>query len=304
MTCYGPTIAYYSKELNPTGKRSLVFNKQLSQSGIPIKLPCGQCIGCRMEKARQWAVRCMHEKRMHPTSLSAFLTLTYSDEFLPEGNTLVKRDLQLFMKRLRLERPAGVRFFACGEYGDQRQRAHYHVLLFNEGFPDRRLYSKSKAGHDQYTSKELDALWGLGACYIGEVTYESCAYVARYIMKKVSGDPARDYYQTLTPDGVLIDRVPEFVTMSRRPGIGFTWFQKHHGEAFQHDSIIANGKEAPIPSYYNKLYEKLDPNHLIRLKRKRRLLQVLRKPDNTKARLRIRETVALAKSKIYNRGNQ
>ena len=108
MPCYCPITAYYGKDVSKTGKRRIVFSRDASFSGVTLKLPCGQCIGCRLEKSRQWAVRCMHEKQMHP--FNEFVTLTYDDAHLPEGGALVKRHLQLFFKRLRKKFGKGVRF--------------------------------------------------------------------------------------------------------------------------------------------------------------------------------------------------
>ena len=145
MPCFGPLVAYYAAEVSESGKRRLVFDKRHSHSGVKIQLPCGQCIGCRLERSRQWAIRCMHEKSLY--SLSSFLTLTYDDDHLPPNGTLVKRDFQLFMKRLRWEMGDGIRFFACGEYGDGNLRPHYHALLFNVDFPDKRKCGVGKNGH-------------------------------------------------------------------------------------------------------------------------------------------------------------
>jgi len=100
MPCYSPITGYRSKEINPTGKRSIVFNPaKAEQRDQALQISCGQCIGCRLERSRRWAVRCMHEAQMH--RYSCFLTLTYSDEFLPSDGTLVLKDFQDFMKRLR-----------------------------------------------------------------------------------------------------------------------------------------------------------------------------------------------------------
>ena len=115
MVCLSPLEAWYSKELNVTGKRSLVFDKREALTGIPVKIPCGQCIGCRLQKSLDWAVRCVHEKSLHEES--SFVTLTYDDEHLPANGSLVYRDFQLFMKRYRKITGSGVRFLMCGEYG-------------------------------------------------------------------------------------------------------------------------------------------------------------------------------------------
>lgn len=248
-------------------------------------VPCGECIGCRLRWRKQWAIRCMHEKRMHDAS--AFVTLTYRDEDLPELNSLSIRHLQLFMKRLRKERPVGLRFFACGEYGGVTQRPHYHLLLLNADFPDRRYLKQSERDEALYRSKELEQLWPSGDNYVGAVDYRSAAYVAGYVVKKV-GNPV-DY----SP------RSAEFRVMSRRPGLGASWFDKYANETYHHDSVIVDGKEVGIPRYYDEK-RKLDEAcsyEKLRLKRKREALAF--PEERTKERMFVREEFELRKHEVF-----
>lgn len=278
VPCFSPLKGYYGRNVNPeTGKRPLVFDVRKSYSGIAVIIPCGGCIGCRLERSRQWALRCMHEMRLHKAS--AFVTLTYDDKHLPSDYSLRKRDLQLFMKRFRHLRPDGVRFFACGEYGELTLRPHYHVLFLNTDFPDMKFY-KLVGEHSIYESKELDDVWGHGECKIGNVTAQSCSYVARYCLKKVTGKNAAAHYGS---------REPEFAVMSRRPGVGGEWFDRYHGEAYDHDSAIMDAREVPLPRYYDAKYEVLDSRRLEKLKKLRRLRALLKKADNTPERRRVRE---------------
>lgn len=290
MPCYAPLTAYYSKEVGPSGKRGITFSRDASFSGVAMKLPCGQCVGCRLEKSRQWAMRCMHEKQMHDTS--CFLTLTYDDEHLPAGGTLVKRHLQLFMKRLRKERGDGIRFYACGEYGETTFRPHYHILLFNCDFRDKRFFKNARGGDKLYTSASLERLWSMGFAVVGSVTFDSAAYCARYIMKKVTGAPAREHYEVVDSDGVLHHREPEFTVMSRRPGIGLRWFQKYGDQVYTWDSVIMNGREVRPPRYYDTKFELVDSDRLEALKLKRRRSRDV--AENRPDRLRVREVVAKA----------
>lgn len=290
MPCYGPLTAYYAKDRNPSGLRSLVFDKRNSHSGVKVMVPCGQCIGCRLEWSRSWASRLMHEKRMHADS--AFLTLTYSDKTLPEAGTLVKRDLQLFMKRLRKVRPEGLRFFGCGEYGETTQRAHYHVLLLNSCFPDMKFYGNARSGEPLYVSAELNGIWQKGECKVGQVTFESCAYVARYVTKKITGPPAEAHYA---------GRLPEFHVMSRRPGIGMDYFVAHGREMYQHDSIIVRGHECRVPRYYDTKWNIVDPQHLEMLKRVRRRRAKLHREDQTSARRKVIERFEYLKAETFKR---
>ncbi|QCS36305.1 replication initiator protein [Capybara microvirus Cap1_SP_228] len=289
MPCYGPLTAYYSKDVSPTGKRPLVFDKRSSHSGIPIQIPCGQCVGCRLERSRQWAIRCMHEKLMHADA--AFLTLTYSDECIPSNYSLKKRDLQLFMKRLRKVRPNGLRFFACGEYGETTFRPHYHVLLFNTYFPDQKFH-KMSGQNKLYVSAELDGIWQNGNCTIGNVTFESCAYTARYAMKKITGPAADAFYGS---------REPEFLVMSRRPGIGTGYYEKYADQAYRHDTVVVDGRESNIPRFYDTKFEGVDPERLAVLKSIRRKKAKLKKVDQTKRRRFDIERFELLKQEFFKR---
>lgn len=289
MPCYAPLTAFYSKVVGVSGKRGITFSRNSSFNAIPIRLPCGQCIGCRLERSRQWAVRCMHEKSLYDDNV--FLTLTYNNDHLPADGTLVKRHLVLFMKRLRKLKGAGVRFYACGEYGETTRRPHYHLLLFNCDFEDKRFYKNAKRGERLYTSEICSRLWPMGYSVLGSVDFDSCAYVARYIMEKRNGLLAEKHYNWVDHDGVCHSVIPEFTVMSRRPGIGWEWFSRYGEHAYQHDSVIMNGREVRPPKFYDTKYEVVDPAGLadIKLKRRRFAMQFLE--DNSPERRRVREEV-------------
>lgn len=282
MPCYGPLTAYYPKATS--NDKRLVFRKDQSETGIAIKIPCGRCAGCRLEHSRQWAVRCMHEKRMH--TASCFVTLTYDDKHLPINRSLVKRDLQLFMKRLRKLYPAGIRFFACGEYGEKTIRPHYHLLLLNSDFADKRLV-KTGPEYNLYASATVSKLWPMGNHALGDVNFYSAAYVARYCMKKITGKNAAAHYN---------GREPEFIVMSRRPGIGTSYVQKYSSELYTHDNCIVNGMPSSLPRFYDNKYASLSDTcearlNLLKIARRRKL----NRADSGTTRLRIREVVTLAK---------
>lgn len=246
--CEFPIWAYYAEKRNESGKRPLLFKQQGAFSGVPLKLPCGQCVECRLERSRTWALRCMLEKRLYDES--SFLTLTYDDANVPKDGSLSKVVLQDFMKRLRYYKGKGVRFYACGEYGDRNNRPHYHVLLFNRDFADKRFYKESPEGDTLYTSKELEKIWPFGLCVTAEVTFKSCAYVARYVMKKFSGSNSPDYYGGMQP---------EFALMSLKPGIGFEYYVKYGHEMIQHHSVIMEGKEVSPPRYFYEKIKQCEP---------------------------------------------
>lgn len=293
MPCYCPLTAYYSKEVGSSGKRGITFNRGASFSGVPIRVPCGQCIGCRLEKSRQWAMRCVHEAQLHKDNI--FVTLTYDDKHLPPGGSLVKRDLQLFMKRLR-HTYQGVRFYACGEYGEHTFRPHYHAILFNCAVTDPVLYKRNDANPEQnlYSSATLNGIWDAGMCLFGAVTFDSAAYVARYCLKKVTGDGAKSHYERVSTTGEVYDLVPEFTVMSRRPGIGSGWFAKYGKHSYAHDAVVMNGKEVRPPRFYDTRFEVLDAERLATIKVKRRRKASEFRSDNTPDRRRVREIVTYA----------
>lgn len=252
MGCDYPITAYRSREFNPETKRyGLTFNplKALNSTNS-IRVPCGKCQGCRLERSRQWAVRCKHEASLHDQN--CFITLTYSVLNLPVDFSVHERDVQLFMKKYRkFCEPNKIRFFACGEYGDKNLRPHYHLLIFGHDFNDKTLYEITPRGDRLYLSKSLQKLWPYGLAPLGSLTYQSASYTARYAMKKITGPMADEHYLRVHPNHGFICRVrPEFLLMSRRPGIGQGWIDKHRDEVATHDSVIIEGKQAQPPRYY------------------------------------------------------
>ena len=180
MPCFHPITAYYSRVENPSGKRSLVFNSDKALVDVPMQVPCGRCIGCRLDRSRSWALRCVHEASLHEQN--CFITLTFNDENLLDNSGLKVSDFQNFMKRLRQKiAPRTVRFFHCGEYGEKFSRPHHHACLFGYDFPDKVLFRKTSSGN-LYTSELLSSLWPFGFSTIAAVTFETAAYVARYVL--------------------------------------------------------------------------------------------------------------------------
>jgi len=280
VSCYAPIQAYFAGSINPaTGKRPLQFSLQGAFSGVRQMLPCGRCTGCRLERSRRWAMRLMHESKMHEQS--SFLTLTYGQDTLPEVGSLVPTHLQAFHKRLhnRLldSRGNGIRYFAVGEYGDISRRPHYHSIVFGYDFPDKVKYSENGNGDLIYSSKLLNEIWGLGDCKIGAVSFKSAAYVARYCIKKVDGEKRKQgHYLVYDADGLVHERVPEFAHMSRRPGIGASYFEKYGNEIKIHDSVIVDGREVPSIRYYDQKIEAQCPADMELIKAKRRANAVWR----------------------------
>jgi len=252
VPCFKPLDGYRSPTTDwSTGKRPIIFNRPYPECPV-IPIACGQCIGCRLERSRQWAIRCVHEASLHPQN--CFITLTYNDEHLPQYGSLRLEHFQKFMKRLRKRFGSKIRFFHCGEYGEKFQRPHYHAILFNFDFPDKKLL-QSKF-NDLYTSEALSTLWPYGFSTIGSVTFESAAYVARYVTKKITGPMALNYYNAVDyRNGEILERKPEYTTMSRRPGIAAGWFEKYSSDVYPADLVVMRGKEMKPPKYYDRKYE-------------------------------------------------
>ena len=123
-------------------------------------------------------------------------------------------------------------------------------MLFGYDFPDK-LLIRSHSENPLYNSAILDKLWGHGFCSIGALSFDSACYVSRYVLKKVTGDKAAEYYG---------DRKPEYVTMSRRPGIGREWYSQYSHDLYNHDRcVVRDGFLARPPKYYDKLFELDEP---------------------------------------------
>lgn len=237
------------------GKRKLFFSASNGNVASPVDLPCGQCIGCRLERSRDWATRIMHEASLHDRS--SFITLTYEDLHLPKCGTLVKKHVQDFLKRFR--KIHSCRFFGCGEYGDRNGRPHYHLCIFGWDFPDR-VFFKRENGYNLYISPELSKYWTFGNNIVGNLTFESAAYVARYCLKKVTGPSAQAYYERVDPGtGEITAITPEYCHMSLKPGIGARWFERWQSDCYPSDEVIVRGHSCGTPRFYDKLLEKVDP---------------------------------------------
>lgn len=275
MACFHPLRAY-AKE-GPDGKKILKFlNSSIPpgegkkriydlEYGELLELPCGQCIGCRMDYAHEWTNRLLLEKELYSDSECHFVTLTYSEDWIskrllpahdndtgevvPNLWSLSKRELQLFMKRLRKALPNDkIRFYACGEYGGKNGRAHYHLILFGCHLPcdDLQPLGRSQIGNDYYSSKLLNLCWPFGFNVVARVTPESIGYTARYMLKKQKGDDSFVYtnYNLVAP----------FSLCSRKPGIGFRYYESHP-EIFDHGlSRITVATDKGIKQFYPPKY--------------------------------------------------
>ena len=275
MTCYHPLLAYRDNH------GGITFNKPDRPWPVGFNLACGQCIGCRLKNSRDWAVRCIHEAQMHQDN--CFITLTFSPEALASRSnpySLDKSEFQKFMKRLRKKFGNNIRYFHVGEYGEQNRRPHYHALLFGLNFSDKELFRKSN-GVSLYTSKDLQKLWPFGFSTIGDVTFESAAYCARYCLKKINGDEKESHYTYTCPEtGEVITINQEYATMSRgnnfppgdsrhSRGIGYSWFQKYKTDVFPHDYVVVRDKlKVSPPKYYLDLLTEEERGAIIQQRQK------------------------------------
>lgn len=297
MSCFHPLHALeVPGQKTVTGKpvyHILKYLDPLYNDPRCLKLPCGKCVGCRLEYSRQWANRCMLELKYHDSAY--FLTLTYDDYHVPRSYypdpstgeampslTLCKRDWQLFMKRLRKAFPDDrLRFYMCGEYGDQTQRPHYHAIVFGLHLNDLVPFSRSVQGYQYYTSESVQRCWSVrsvvqsldgsedcvtplapvGYVVVGEVTWETCAYTARYIMKKLNG-PEAQFYSDFNLE-------KPFVLMSRKPGIARQYYDDHP-DIYEYDYINLStdrgGRKVRPPRYYDKLFDLEQPEKLAEIK--------------------------------------
>lgn len=290
MPCYHPLSAFQCAD------GSIVFYESKRHDTVKsLSLPCGQCIGCRLERSRQWAIRCMHEAQMH--TQNCFITLTYDDAHLPSDRSLHYRDFQLFIKRLRKRYPGRrIRYYMAGEYGENFGRPHWHACIFGLDFDDKKLWKRTAANSLLYRSANLELLWPFGYSSIGDVTFESAAYVARYIMKKVTGKNAAEHYQEIDPDtGEITNRTPEFTKMSLKPGIGYEWYKQYTSDVYPHDYVVVRGKKVKPPKFYDKKYKLDNPYEFDELLYIREKSAKLNHADNTLERLAVKEQVAKAK---------
>lgn len=293
MPCFHPLQAYQCSD------GSVVFVNNLRRNDVvkSLSLPCGQCIGCRLERSRQWAMRCMHEASCH--SENSFITLTYADEYLPRRGHLDYPAYQKFMKRLRKAAGRKVRFYMCGEYGPENWRPHYHACLFGYRPSDLRYEARTGSGSPVFSSDALSRLWPFGYSSVGDVTFESAAYVARYCVTKVTGELAQAHYAREDADGSF-QLTPEFNHMSLKPGIGAKFYSKFRSDMYPRDYVVVNGKECVPPKYYDTLFSREFPEEFERLQYQREMQAHELYYDNTDERLAVKEIVQRARvSQLY-----
>lgn len=303
MACFHRIHAYKEK----TG--TVKFGTPQRITDRPLLLACGQCSGCRLENSRQWAVRIMHEASTHKKN--SFITLTYDETHLGNNLSLDVKDWQKFAKRSRKYlsnknltegTDEEFRFFHCGEYGDKYRRKHLHAAILGQDYTEDRIFwKKNEHGDPLYRSKLLDKLWGNGMAVIGELTFESAAYVARYVMKKRTGPSAPEHYETMGADGQVINLKPEYSSMSRNPGIGQKWIRKYLTDVYPWDEVIVNEKKTRPPVYYDNELKKINPEMYLQVKQARVNNASQHSENNTDERLLVREEIQKARIRYLSR---
>lgn len=307
MSCYHPIVAFWTGRYTESGKKQMyivkydidmISEQSLAKAGVPYsirpdccknfngniffidkyELPCGKCIGCDLDRSKVWAMRCVKEASLYPEGYNWFVTLTYDDEHLVSPY-LVKDDLARFMRKLRRRMEYhgfakdGIRFFACGEYGENYKRPHFHVILFNCPLPDVKPVGNNPDIEKTfyYHSDLIQNTWSNGFTTLGEVTFDSCAYVARYVIKKHK-------QEDLMSD--IPDFVPEFIRMSRRPGIASEWYEQNMDKIYQTDEILMtdrNGKLIKMKPcrFFDNKYEIDNPEKMYDIKANRQRLAII-----------------------------
>ena len=288
MACYRPVVAW-----KPLDGGAISFSEMKDCREIRIK--CGQCIGCRLERREFWTIRCYLESKMHRDN--CFVTLTYDEAHYPQYGSLCYRDFQLFAKRLRAK-VGPFRFFMCGEYGDELDRPHYHALFFGLDFSDKYKCNSIRSSFAVYRSETLESCWTHGFSSIGDVSYASARYCAAYTTKKVTGDLADSYYSRVVSDtGEIVRLEPEFAHMSLRPGIGLPWLERYWKDLYTkgHNAVIVNGEKKRIPRYFDRKMDEIVPLLMDEVEFERYNESLKYSGDNTPDRLAVREQVELAR---------
>lgn len=304
MSCYKPLHAFPVEVTSDGTTHYKIFGRDVSRirdtgrgfkavNGIDVRasditayidIPCRRCIGCRLDYSRQWADRLMIELQRHESAW--FVTLTYDEKHLPHAinsstgeiepySTLSKRDCQLFMKRLRKAHAKKypdlhLMYYLAGEYGDTTARAHYHAIIFDLMLDDLQIWTQ-RDGFTYYVSDWLSSVWQNGRAIVARVTWDTCAYTARYILKKQFGKGSKEWY---IENGLQ----PEFSLVSTKPAIAKEYFlekvyptnQMFHRQSEIYISTDDGGKRVRFPKYWDRLFENLEPEEMSLIKEERK----------------------------------
>lgn len=247
-----------------SGKKTDIFIPRVTTATETVdfvQIPCGKCIGCRMDYSRSWADRMTYHV-FGKEDCSYFLTLTYDDEHLEDLEhsenydlySLNYDDISAFIKRLRNKfRDSEIDYYLSGEYGDQQFRPHFHVIVYNLPLDDLEYWKTNNQGDPIYTSEVIHSLWQKGICSVSPFNWRSAAYTARYVEKKRDGRLMCEY------TAVGLD--PEKCRCSRRPGIAHDYYVENFQDIWKNngldvDRTVNSSGHLGIPRYFRKLAEK------------------------------------------------
>ena len=299
MPCYQPLIRALDKRGNQIfyKKEDAYFYSSIYEERNTV--PCRQCYGCRMRKRLDWTLRGVHE--LQTQEVASFITLTFDQEHVPDDWSIQKEHLQKFFKRLRKRLGAiEIRYYACGEYGEISDRPHYHAIIYGYDFPDKEQIGCSKSGNIYYTSPLLAKCWKFGFNVVADVSMQSIAYVAKYSMKKITGDAAAEHYIKVNRNtGEEHPVQPEFQLASRNPALGRAWFERYTSDVFPSDEVVHEGKQFPVPQYYLDLLEKQNPDLFDLVKHQREYAVINSDTDITVKRLAEMERVKIIQQEKF-----
>lgn len=299
MACYHPNKALWYGDITANGEKKytiipesgpkVIGNKAFKTPLEEMEVPCGKCIGCRLDYSRQWANRCMLEAKSWTDNY--MITLTYDDDHahwvrgvdqdtgeITNVTTLEPEDITKFMKDLRRSYSyhngkKNIRFYGCGEYGSKTHRAHMHIILFNCYIEDLEPFFLNKDKQQVYLSERIRGIWGKGIVSVVKLEWQVAAYVARYVMKKRKGKESKEWYEKL---GIQ----PEFVRMSRKPGIGRNYYEENRDTIYAADEIHLERKNGNVMTikpckYYDRLFDLDSPEAMQAIKQERKLAMEL-----------------------------
>lgn len=198
-----------------------------------ILVPCGQCTFCKIMRSKDWSTRILHECGYWEDKI--FITLTYDDDNLPENNSLSKKDLKDFIKKIRKASKKKLKVYGCGEYGDITKRPHMHLIIFG---------LSEKFFQHKYSSIYESKYWGKGDIHIGSVSYDSARYTADYCQKKYYGTKALETYYGMEQP---------FQVYSQ--GIGKQWALDNQEYLKQKLGCTVDGREVGLCKYYRRILE-------------------------------------------------
>lgn len=302
MPCFHPVSAMEKTD----GTYAFGKHPGAQASGTVTPFRCRHCVGCRADYRSEWSIRMMHELKYHQSAI--FGTFTYDEEHVPKNHELRPDDFRLCMRRLR-KIMGSLRYVQVGEYGGEYGRPHHHAIIYGLELPDLELIKRNERGDDLYRSATLDKIWGHGQCIIGDVSLQSCGYVAGYMHKDMKSEYKFDgqyrHYNTATQ--TFTKKRRPYITRSNRPGIGYQFYKDYWQDMFPCDFTVVDGKKYPVPDYYfNTLLKEDQPDIYEQVKAARE--ENNNKPDkiwnNSDERLAVRKKCFTSRLQNSKRGTK